>query len=127
MIRLDCPSCKKDSYSAAVEPFRPCPYCGEVYSGKYGLEKRNKKRNKKAFPFTFKHNGYLCDASIIDFSRDGVGIKIFDNISISRGEVIDLNVNHLFAKAQIRWTYNNPELNITLAGCKILNGNLNLK
>ncbi|MEW6571486.1 MAG: hypothetical protein AB1390_09975 [Nitrospirota bacterium] len=49
MIRLICPSCRKDSYTACVESFRPCPYCGTSFSGKYGIEKRNEYRVKKKY------------------------------------------------------------------------------
>jgi hypothetical protein len=123
MIRLDCPACKKDSYSAAVEPFRPCPYCGTVYSGKYGSEKRRELRTHKVVRFTFSQNGYSFEATTIDISKKGICLKIFGSIAIPSGDVIDLNINNLFAKAQTRWLNNNLNLSITTAGCRLLNGN----
>jgi hypothetical protein len=126
MIRLDCPACKKDSYSSAVESFRPCPYCGTVYSGKYGHEKRREQRTHKEVRFTFSHNGYSFEATTVDISKKGISLKIFGSIAILSGDVIDLNINNLFAKVQTRWLNNNPNLSITATGCRILNGNLDI-
>jgi hypothetical protein len=123
MIRLACPACKKDSYSAAVEPFRPCPYCGTVYSGKYGPEKRHELRTHKEVRFTFSHNGNSFEATTVDISKNGISLKIFGSIAIPSGYVIDLNINNLFTKAQTRWLNNNINLSIITTGCRILNGN----
>ena len=126
MIRLDCPACKKDSYSAAVEPFRPCPYCGVVYSGKHGLEKRREQRIHKEIPFAFSYLDDRIDATTFDVTKKGIGLKFFGSVSIPHGDVIDLHINNGFAKAQVRWIKNNKELSIATAGCRILSGNLDI-
>ena len=126
MIRLDCPACKKDSYSAAVEPFRPCPYCGAVYSGKYGLEKRHEQRVHREVPFAFSYLDDTIDATIFDVTKKGVGLKFFRSLSIPDGDEIDLHINNGYAKAQVRWIRNNKELSITTAGCRILSGSLEI-
>ncbi len=57
ILRLECPRCHKDSLVTAAEPFRPCPYCGIMFSGKYGLDKGKDKRIIKESPPVFSHNG----------------------------------------------------------------------
>ena len=126
MIRLDCPACKRDSYSAAVEPFRPCPYCGTVYSGKHGVERRDGQRVHKEVPFTFLHRDETIEATTLDVSAKGVGLKFFGSLAIPDGDEIDLNINSTHAKARVSWTRNNGELAITTAGCKIQSGNLDI-
>ena len=126
MIRLDCPSCKKDSYSSAVEPFRPCPYCGVVYSGRHGLEKRHEQRVHREIPFVFSYRDDTIDATTFDFTRKGVGVRFFGSLPIPDGDEIDLHINSGFAKAQVRWIKNNKELSITTAGCTILGGSLHI-
>jgi hypothetical protein len=126
VIRLDCPACKKDSYSAAVEPFRPCPYCGVVYSGKHGLEKRDEQRIQREVPFAFSYLDDTIDATTFDVTKKGVGLKFFRSLSILDGDEIDLHINSGFAKAQVRWIKNNKELSITTAGCTILSGSLHI-
>jgi hypothetical protein len=118
-----CPSCKKDSYTASVETFRPCPYCGNSFSGKYGPEKRNGHRIKKAFPFTISHNGSVITANICNFSENGIGIKIAGDPSIPVGATVVLKIGNYNTKARLIWMIHNN--NSSIAGIKILDRSLN--
>lgn len=120
MIRLKCPKCFKDSYTAFVEDFKPCPYCGIPFSGKYGAEKRTEMRIKKEIPFVFSHNERNLNASTVDFSRSGLSIRISDKTSLPVGDVINLDIKDLNVKAQVMWVSNKPDPSITTAGFKML-------
>lgn len=69
MIRLVCPSCKKDSYTASVEIFRPCPYCGIVFSGKYGCLKKEHLETNIGIHSFISHKQNVISANTHDFSE----------------------------------------------------------
>jgi hypothetical protein len=118
IVRLECPVCKKDSYTASVESFKPCPYCGIVFSGIFGLEKRNEARIKKEISFTFAYNGASLAAKIGDLSRRGLGLRISGKPTLSTGDIVDLNIRSFNGKARVMWV--NPLPDISLAGLRIL-------
>jgi hypothetical protein len=118
IIRLECPVCKKDSYTASVESFKPCPYCGIVFSGTFGLEKRNEARMKKEISFTFSYNGAPLAAKIADLSRRGLGLRISGKPALSTGDIVDLNIRSFNGKARVMWV--NPLPDMSLAGLRIL-------
>jgi len=124
ILRLDCPLCNKDSYSAIADDFRPCPYCGVLFSGKYGLEKRNALRTKKEFPFVFAHKKQSLGASTINFSQDGLCVWISGGATLPVGEIVDLTIQNSSAKAQIRWIKTEPDSSFTMAGLQIVEGKL---
>ncbi len=75
MIRIECPICKKDSYTASVEIFRPCPYCGNLFSGKYGsLKKEHLETNIAIHSFISDH-GNIISANTQGFSEKEIGVK----------------------------------------------------
>lgn len=125
VIRLDCPSCKRDSYSASVEPFRPCPYCGAVYSGKYGAERRNEKRILKELPVAFSHVSAGVEAMTSDAAARGVGLKFSSTVRIPTGGEIKLYINNSPATVQVIWTRNNEDFSVS-AGCRIVSGSLGI-
>lgn len=126
ILRLDCPACKKDSYSAAVNNFRPCPYCGIIFSGKHGVEKRDGVRIKKELPLALSYKKMVLNASAADFSQTGLRIQIFENTVLPVGYIFDFALKNSLIKAQVIWVKNNKDAPETLAGLKILDGELNL-
>lgn len=124
ILRLTCPGCSKDSYSASVETFKPCPYCGILFSGKYGSEKRKQFRIKKEIPFVFSHQGQHHEACTMDISDKGLCVKIFGRPSLPIGETLNFTVNDISLKAQVMWFSNNSEIPVASTGLKILDGNL---
>ncbi|MEW6586923.1 MAG: PilZ domain-containing protein [Nitrospirota bacterium] len=118
IIRLACPVCRKDSYTASVESFKPCPYCGIVFSGVFGLEKRNEVRQKKEIPFTFSHKGKDLAAKIANLSRRGIGLRISGSTLLSTGDIVDLNIQSFSGKARVMWVL--PDSRASAAGLRIL-------
>jgi hypothetical protein len=126
ILRLDCPACKKDSYSATVKDFRPCPYCGIIFSGKHGAEKRDGVRIKKELPLALSYKKRILNASTADFSQTGLRIQIFENTLLPVGDTFNFAVKNSLIKAQVMWVKNKTDAPETLAGLKILDGKLNL-
>jgi hypothetical protein len=123
ILRLICPSCNKDSYSASAEIFKPCPYCGILFSGKYGVEKRKEYRIQKEFPVTLFCKHQNLEAKTMNFSEKGLCLKLSGSPSLPVGDVLDLNIHNSKIKAQLVWmTTNKPNVSIAMAGLKIIEG-----
>ena len=122
MLRLTCPSCRKDSYSASAESFKPCPYCGIVYSGKHGLERRNEDRTDKRVNMSFSFKGKDLDASTLNISRNGLTVKIAAPPFLSIGDTMDIQWLDSNLKARVMWIMKVPDSAVT--GLKILGGSM---
>jgi len=125
LLRLTCPECQKDSYIVSVENFKPCPYCGIIFSGKYGTEKRDEGRINKEIPFILPYKGQNLEASIINFSKEGLSIKISGKTSFPVGDIMEFSIGNSLVKAEILWFFNTPEIPMVVTGLKILEGSLN--
>ena len=126
ILRLTCPGCNRDSYSASVEMFKPCPYCGILFSGKHGGEKRREIRTGNDVPFVFSYHGQLFEASTINVSESGLCIKIFGKSPFPVGDIADLNVNGSNVRVQVRWVANGPDTLAAVVGLRILNAGANM-
>ncbi len=126
ILRLTCPGCNKDSYSASVETFKPCPYCGILFSGKFGTEQRRHFRINTEIPFVFSYKDRLLEASTINISDSGLCVRIFGRPSPPIGDVMDLSLRGSSVKTQVIWASNNPDTSVAVLGLKILDGNINL-
>lgn len=126
ILRLTCPGCRKDSYTASVEVFKPCPFCGIVFSGKHGYEKRKGYRIRKEIPFLFSHNGQFLEANTVDISDSGFSIRIFGQPVLPIGDIMNLSVQSSSIKAEVMWVYNDPVTSTAMTGLKIIDGRLNL-
>jgi len=67
-------------------------------------EKRCETRTKKEIPIVFVHKKRNLDACILNFSKNGLGIKIFRKVALPVGDMIDLKTGNSSAKAQVMWT-----------------------
>jgi hypothetical protein len=119
MIRFTCPKCHEDSYTAKVDVFTSCPYCGCVFSGRYGIEKREEKRIKREIPFSFRYEGQDLQASTMDFSDQGLGIEISDFPPLAQGDILELSIGDIKIKAIIIRLERLPDK--IMAGLKRLN------
>jgi hypothetical protein len=126
ILRLTCPGCSKDSYSPSAESFKPCPYCGLLFSGKYGTEKRGDIRQRKEIPFLFSYNGQSLQASTVNLSEGGLSVKIFGRPSLPIGDIMELSLGDSVVKAQVLWAFDLGESNVEVTGLKILDGKLDL-
>lgn len=106
MLRIPCPKCRKTSYTADVESFHSCNYCGFKFSGKYGSERRQESRVGKIIPLVFSYQGQDCEASTSDISEKGIGIKISGKPSIIIGDVLNLTISDLSMAAKVMWIKN---------------------
>jgi hypothetical protein len=107
-----------------VEKFKPCPYCGVLFSGKYGPEKRGQSRVKKEIPLLFTYQNQNIQACTMDVSDNGICLKIFGSPSLPLADTVDININDVSLKAQVMWVSNNREVTSALTGLKILDGTL---
>ena len=126
ILRLTCPGCKKDSYSASVESYKPCPYCGILYSGKYGIEKRNEFRLQKDTPIVFSYRGKNLEARTQNFSETGVCLEVEGKPSLTIGDIMEINFGDSLLNARIMWVFYHPEKTSALTGLQLLNGNLKI-
>lgn len=125
MIRLECPNCKKDSYTASVSVFRPCPYCGIKFSGKYGLEKRNNYRFEKKIPIIVL-NGKKYKAYSINLSETGIGIELPKKITIKKGDLINILIGPSIVKTKVIWISKDSEEKSLFAGLKMVDKTLTM-
>jgi predicted nucleic acid-binding Zn-ribbon protein len=103
MLKHLCPKCGKHSYSADENYFSPCPYCGARFSGRYGSDRRQAERIKKTTACVLNCQGQYLEAESIDFSKEGLGIKILAETPVAVGETIELSTSDLQIKARIMW------------------------
>jgi len=97
------------------------------FSSIYENEKRNEVRIKKEIPFVFIFNKRKLNASTVDFSKNGLGLKISDKIPLQVGNIMQLKVRDSDVKAQARWVDRESHPSATVAGFQIKDGTLNLK
>jgi len=127
IVRLTCPECRKNSFSASVEAFKPCPYCGILFSGKYGSEKRNDNRINREIPFLLSYKGKNLEASTLNVSSTGLSIKIFGRHTLPVGDTMDLDVGNSRVKTEVMWTFSDPDSAIAITGLKIIEGYINFE
>jgi len=109
MLRITCPKCRKTSYTPDVESFYSCNYCGFRFSGKHGPDRRRETRVRKVIPFVLSYQNQDFEASTLDFSEKGMGIKISGKPSIATGDVLNLAVGTLSLLAKVMWTRGLPD------------------
>jgi len=109
MLRIACLKCRKTFYASDVEVFHPCPYCGFIFSGKYGPDKRREKRIPQKVPFVLSLHGRNFEGSTLDVSKKGVGIQIFGKPSISKGSVLNLPVGDPPVDGKVMWVKKLPD------------------
>ena len=126
ILRLTCPGCSKDSYTPSAESFKPCPYCGLLFSGKYGTDKRSDVRQRKEIPFLFSYKGQNLRASTVNLSEGGLSVKIFGGPSLPVGDVMEFRLGDSEVKAQVLWAFDLRDPDVAVTGLKILDGKLNL-
>ena len=91
------------------------------------IEKRDEARKKKEITFSFIYKKRNLDASTIDYSRNGLSIKIYKKVSLTVGDIVSLHTNNSIVKAKIMWVKKEIDPHSTIAGLKIVEGKLDLK
>jgi len=103
MLRIPCPKCHKTSYTSDVESFCSCTYCGFIFSGKYGPDRRQESRIEKLIPFVLSYQDRDFEARTSDLSEKGVGIKISDGPPVTIGDVLNLTIGDLSIMVKVMW------------------------
>lgn len=114
MIEHLCPKCGKISYSAAEYCFSPCPYCGTIFNGKYGSDRRCEERHRKEMTVVLHCQGRKLGARSTDFSKEGMGIKVIGEIPLDMGETVEISTSDLHMRGKVMWVNKMP--NISLVG-----------
>jgi len=127
IVRLTCPECRKNSYSASVEAFKPCPYCGILFSGKFGSEKRSDDRITREIPLLFSYHGKNLEASTLNVSSTGLSIKIIGQHAFPVGDTMELDVGNSRVKTEIMWTFSDPDSAVAVTGLRIIEGHINFE
>ena len=96
------------------------------FTSKYEIEKRSEVRIRKEIPFVFIYKKRNLDASTVNYSRNGLGIKIHEKINLPVGDTINLQLKDSSAKAEVIWVDKKSDPPVTMAGFMILEGRLNL-
>jgi hypothetical protein len=109
MLRISCPHCGQYSYSTAVESFLPCHFCGKIFSGKHGPEKRKKPREKRQIPFHLIWKGRPVKAQTFDCSEQGLGIEIFRQISLTVGKILTFTLEEVPREGKVTWVTHYPQ------------------
>jgi len=91
------------------------------------IENRDEARKKKEIPFIFICKKRHLDASTIDYSSNGLSIKIYKKVSLPVGDIVSLHTNDSVVKAKVMWVKKEIDPHATIAGLKIVEGKLNLK
>jgi len=127
IVRLTCPECRKNSYSASVEAFKPCPYCGILFSGQFGPEQRSYDRINREIPLLFSYNGKNLEAKTLNVSSTGLSIKIFGQHAFPIGDTMELEVGNSRLKTEIMWTFSDPDSAVAVTGLRIIEGRINFE
>ena len=92
-----------------------------------GYEKRCEARTKKEIAIVFVHKKRNLDACTVNYSKNGLGIKIFRKVALPVGDMIDLKTSNSSTKAQVMWVKREIDPFVTLIGLKAVDGTLNIK
>ena len=110
-----------------MESFKPCPYCGILFSGRFGSEKRSDDRIRREIPLLFSYNGKNLEASTLNVSSTGLSIKMFGQHALPVGDTMELDVGNSRVKTEIMWTFSDPDSAVAVTGLRIIEGNINFE
>lgn len=99
--------------------FTACPFCGVIFSGELGPERREEERIRSEIPVVFSHQGQDIEALISNLSEGGMGINIFGDPPVMEGDIIDLSIRGFQIRVKVKWIKNMPMESI--AGLERLN------
>lgn len=103
MLRVPCPKCRKTSYTSDVESFYACNYCGFKFSGKHGPDRRRELRVEQVIPLILSFQDQDFEASTLDISEKGMGIKVSSRPSMVLGDVLNLTASDFSVAAKVMW------------------------
>ena len=118
---LLCPQCEKLSYTAAEEVYSPCPYCGFIFSGRHGSDKRIIPRIETKESFTLQINNKNYRANTVNISETGVCIETDKKVPLTSSRLLGLNIPYLNLKTRAKIVWIDKSRKTTyLAGVKMI-------
>ncbi len=118
---LLCPQCEKLSYTAAEEVYSPCPYCGFIFSGRHGSDKRIIPRIETKESFLLQINNKKYRANTVNISETGVCIETEKKVPLTSSKLLGLNIPYLNLKTRAKIVWIDKSRKTTyLAGLKMI-------
>ena len=77
---------------------------------------------KKEIPSVFTYQNQDIQACTMDVSDNGICLKIFGGPSLPLGDTLDITMNDVSVRAQVRWFSDYREGPVAVTGLKILDG-----
>jgi hypothetical protein len=96
-------------------------------SNHYEIEKRNEVRKTKEMPCVLICKKKNVKAETVNCSKNGMAIKISDNIKLPVGDMLKCRVKDIDLNAQVKWVDRKSDPSMTLAGLEIIDGKLNMR
>jgi len=90
-------------------------------------ERRDVARIKKEIPFVFFRNKSRLNASTMNYSKKGLGIRIFRKVALPAGDTVTLQAGDSAAKAHVMWVKREIDPFATVAGLKLIDGSFDLR
>lgn len=73
------------------------------------IDKRKKQRIKQEIPFVFSYQEQYFEASTVNFSENGLGIKILGEPSLAAGNLINFSMEGNQISSKIIWVRKLPD------------------
>jgi hypothetical protein len=93
---------------------------------KYGDERRNEIRIERKLPCVFNSQKHGLKATITNYSKHGMCIKIDKRIALLSKELFQLISDNFRIKVHAVWSESNSGPSRTMSGFKVVDGQLNL-
>jgi hypothetical protein len=96
-------------------------------SNHYEIEKRNEVRKTKEMPCILICNKKSVKAETVNCSKNGIAIKISDNIKLPVGDTLKFKMKDNHLKGKVMWVDHKSDPSMTLAGLEIIDGKPNMR
>ena len=96
-------------------------------SNNFEIEKRNEVRKTKEVPCILICNKKSVKAETVNCSKNGIAIKISDNIKLPVGDTLKFKVKDNTLKGKVKWVDYKSDSSMTCAGLEIIDGKLNMR
>ena len=96
-------------------------------SNHFEIEKRNEVRKTKEVPCILICNKKSVKAETVNCSKNGIAIKISDNIKLLVGNTLKFKIKDNALKGKVKWVDYKSDPSMTCAGLEIIDGKLNMR
>ena len=96
-------------------------------SNHFEIEKRNEVRKTKEVPCILICNKKNVKAETVNCSKNGIAIKISDNIDLPVGDTLKFKVKDNTLKGKVKWVDYKSDSSMTCAGLEIIDGKLDMR